>query len=102
MKNKTNKLAKLEKNRFSVFHDGKSCYLCGSDYQLTWDELLKGRNRKNSMKYGFCLRLCLDCHRRINENYEYINYWSQKSQKYFEDHYGTREDFINIFYRNYL
>lgn len=102
MKNKTSKLAKLEKNRFSVFHDGGSCYLCGNNYQLTWDEIFKGRNRKNSMKYGFCVRLCLDCHRRINEDYEYIHNWQVKGQQYFEEHYGTRDDFISIFYRNYL
>lgn len=102
MKQRSNKLSKLERNRFSVFHDGESCYLCGSNYQLTWDELFKGRNRQNSMKYGFCLRLCLNCHRRINEDYDYINNWQIKSQMYFEEHYGSRDDFIKIFYKNYL
>lgn len=102
MKNKSNKLAKLERNRYSVFHDGKKCYLCDSEYQLTWDEIFKGRNRKKSMEYGFCIRLCLNCHRKINEDYDYINYWQKKSQEYFETHCGSRDDFLSIFYRNYL
>jgi len=102
MKQKRNKLAKLERNRFSVFCSDDKCYLCDSTYQLTWDEIYKGRNRQKSMQYGFCIRLCLNCHRRINEDYDYINHWQKKAQNYFETHYGSREDFLSEFYRNYL
>jgi len=102
MKNKSSKLAKLERGRFSVFCSDDYCSLCGSNYQLTWDEIFKGSNRQMSMKYGFCNRLCLKCHRRINEDYEYIDYWHKIAQNYYEEHYGTREDFIKDFGRNYL
>ena len=102
MKYKSNKLAKLEKNRYSVFCSDDKCFLCDNTYQLTWDEIFKGSNRQTSMKYGFCIRLCLNCHRRINEDYDYINYWKKEAQKYYESNYGSREDFIKAFGRNYL
>lgn len=60
IKNKTTKLSKLEKDRFSLFTDGKDkCMFCESTYQLTWHEIYSGRNRQNSMKYYLCLRMCL-------------------------------------------
>ena len=63
MKNKSNKLAKLEKDRFSVFTNNKDkCMFCSATTNLTWHEIFRGRNRANSMKYGFCLRMCLNCH----------------------------------------
>ena len=40
--------------------------------------------------------------KRINEDYDYINYWKKEAQKYYESNYGSREDFIKAFGRNYL
>jgi hypothetical protein len=103
MKRKTSKLRKLEKNRYSVFYESLSmCCNCGSMYQITKHEILEGRNRKNSMKYGFVLPLCLDCHRRLQDDPAFDKKWKQKAQRYFEENYGTREQFIEIFRRNYL
>lgn len=103
MKKKTSKLRKLEKNRYSVFFDSLSmCCNCGSMTNITKHELLPGRNRKNSMKYGFVLPLCVDCHRRLQDDSTFDKKWKQKAQTYFEENYGTREEFIEIFRRNYL
>lgn len=103
MKKKTSKLRKLEKNRYSVFYDSLSmCCNCGSMTNITKHELLPGRNRKNSMKYGFVLPLCVDCHRRLQDDSAFDKKWKQKAQTYFEENYGTREEFIEIFRRNYL
>lgn len=103
MKQKTNKLRKLEKNRYSVFFDSLSmCCNCGSMYQITKHEIFEGRNRQNSMKYGFVLPLCLSCHKKLQDDVEFNDKWKIKAQKYFEDHYGTREQFLDIFRRNYL
>lgn len=102
MKNKSNKLAKLERKRFSVFTANDRCMVCKSTYQLTWNEIYRGRNRINSMKYGFCLRMCLNCHREYQEDVLFNELWHKTAQKYFEQNYGTREDFIAIFRRNYL
>lgn len=103
MRNKSNKLTKLEKNRYSVFsNDTKKCYLCGSKYKLTWHEIYAGRNRQNSMKYGLCLRMCLNCHSMKQENSQFNEFWHKQGQIYWEEFIGTREEFIKVFRRNYL
>lgn len=101
MKNKTYKLAKLEKNRFSLFSDNENeCFFCHSTYKLTWHEIFRGRNRQNSMKYKLCLRMCLNCHELYQENKEFNDYWHKLGQTAFEEHYPEL-DFISIFHRNY-
>lgn len=102
MRTKSNKLSKLEKERFSVFYELNACCYCGSTYQLTKHEIFEGRNRQNSMKYGFVLPLCLKCHRELQEDTDFNDKWKKKSQEYFENNIGTREDFLKIFRRNYL
>lgn len=102
MKRKSNKLAKLERKRTSVFTSDNKCFVCDSTHQLTWNEIYRGRNRPNSMKYGFCLRMCLKCHREYQEDILFNELWHKEAQRYFEVHYGTRDDFISIFRRNYL
>mgnify|MGYP004562899143 FL=1 len=103
IKNKSNKLSKLEKSRFSVFSNNtKKCYLCGSSYNLTWHEIYAGRNRQNSMKYGLCLRLCLNCHEERQEDINFNEFWHKKGQSLWESEIGSREEFIKVFRRNYL
>lgn len=103
MHKKTKKLTKLEKNRYSVFsNDIERCYLCGSIYKLTWHEIYVGKNRQNSMKYGLCLRLCLNCHSKEQENSQFNDYWHKQGQLYWEENIGSREEFIKVFRRNYL
>ncbi len=103
MQNKSNKLASLERNRYSVFsNDTERCYLCGSTYKLTWHEIYAGKNRQNSMRYGLCLRLCLNCHSKEQEDSQFNDYWHKQGQLYWEEFIGTREEFIKVFKRNYL
>ena len=103
MQNKSNKLASLEKNRYSVFSDDtEKCYLCDSTYKLTWHEIYAGRNRQNSMRYGLCLRLCLNCHSKKQTNSQFNDYWHKQGQLYWEGNIGSREEFIKVFRRNYL
>ena len=102
MKKKSKKIARMEKNRKSVFYELGTCMYCGSTYQPTIHEIFEGRNRLNSMEYGFVLPLCLKCHRTLQENKEFNDKWKKKAQQYFEDYIGTRNDFIEIFRRNYL
>lgn len=96
-------LAKLERNRKSVFTDEKDkCMFCPSTYRLTWHEIFAGRNRQNSMKYNLCLRMCLNCHDLYQEDSEFNDFWHKQGQLYFEKHIGSREDFIKIFGKSYL
>ena len=103
IKNKSNKLSKLEKSRFSVFsNNNQKCYLCGSSYNLTWHEICAGKNRQNSMKYGLYLRLCLNCHEKRQEDIIFNEFWHKKGQSLWESEIGSREEFIKVFRRNYL
>lgn len=103
MRTKSKKLSKLEKERFSVFYDDLSlCMNCGSTYIMTKHEVFEGRNRINSMKYGFVLPLCMRCHQELQEDISFNDKWKKKGQMYFEEHIGTRDDFLSIFRRNYL
>ena len=102
MKKKSKKLAKLERQRYSVFYpDLQECCMCGVRYPISKHEIFPGRNRQNSMQYGFVLPLCLRCHQELQNDKSFNDLWQKKAQHYFEEHYGTREDFISIFRRSY-
>ena len=102
MRVKSSELAKLEKNRFSIIYnkDAKCC-MCLNTTNLTWHEIYRGRNRQNSIKYGLCLRLCINCHELYQENKEFNDYWHKKGQLAFIKSYPDL-DFIDIFKINYL
>lgn len=102
MKNKSKKLAKLERNRFSVFTDDlEHCILCGKT-KNDLHELLEGRNRINSIKYGYVIPVCRLCHSQIQNNAEFKNVWTKKVQEHFEGNIGSRDDFLSVFRKNYL
>lgn len=101
MKKKSNKLRKLENSRFSLFDDPNKCHYCKSNYNLTWHEIYSGRNRQNSMKYGLCLRLCINCHRLLQDNNGFNNQWHIEGQLKFNEVYPDL-DFLSIFRINYL
>lgn len=102
MKNKSKKLAKLERNRTSVFTDDlEHCILCGKK-KNDLHEVFGGRNRLNSIKYNLVLPLCRECHSLNQSNPFFNDYWHRQGQEYFECNISTRDDFIRIFRRNYL
>lgn len=103
MKNKSKKLAKLERDRFSVFTDNKDkCMFCNATTNLSWHEVFAGRNRQNSMEDGFCLRMCLLCHEEKQEDAQFNEFWHRKAQLYYERNIGDRKQFIARYRRSYL
>ena len=102
MKLKSKELSKLEKQRYSVFYkDLSECCLCGNKTQMTLHEIFAGKNRINSMKYGFILPLCLNCHQLIQNDAPFNKIWYIEAQNYFESHIGNRNEFIKIFKKSY-
>lgn len=102
MKKKSVKLAKFEKNRFSVFTDNMDkCYLC-SNKRDHLHEIFAGCNRQNSMRYGFVLPICEKCHNKYQNDAKFNLAWHIKSQKYFETNIGTRAEFIKAFRQSWL
>lgn len=101
IKKKTNKLIKLEKERFSIFTDDLShCILCGKKKEHL-HEVIFGSNRLNSIKYGIVIPLCSKCHLECHKNSQLQRVWKVKAQIMFEKTYPNL-DFIKIFGRNYI
>ena len=101
IKKKSSKLAKLEKNRFSIItKDLEHCYLCGNKKQEL-HELVEGKNRQASMKYGLVIPICRKCHILVTNNRTLQEKLHKVAQKEFKKHYKT-ENFVQIFNENYL
>lgn len=97
----------MAKKLWSVFTDDMdTCIFTGSPY-VERHHIFGGANRTLSEKYGFVVPLRYDLHpngARANPKYakQIDTYLKEKAQRYFEDNYGSREDFMRIFGRSYL
>lgn len=101
IKKKSNKLAKLEKNRFSIVTtDLEHCYLCKNKKE-DLHEMIEGKNRQVSMKYGLVIPICRKCHEIVTNDKTLQDKLHKVAQKEFKKHYKT-ENFIQIFGENYL
>ena len=107
IKKKSKKLAKLEKNRFSIItKDLDHCYLCTKNEikNIPKDdlhELIEGKNRQVSMKYGLVIPICRKCHEIVTNDKTLQDKLHKVAQKEFKKYYKT-ENFVQIFGRNYL
>ena len=101
MKQKSNKLAKLERNRTSILTDDlEHCYLCGRNASEI-HEIYSAGSRKQSMLHNFTIPICRECHQHITLNYYDNLQLKQVCQKKFEETH-TREEFMQIIRKNYL
>lgn len=100
-KNKSSKLSKLERNRFSILTDNlNSCIICGNKKEHL-HEVFPGAFRQRSMKENMVLPLCAFHHTQIHSDIELSLYWKRSCQKKYEESH-TRDEFIKIFGRSYL
>lgn len=97
----------MAKRLTSVFtKDMDSCYFTGSPY-VERHHIYGAYNRKKSEEYGFVVPLRYDLHpngARADRRYaaQIDEHLKKMGQEYFENNYGTREEFMQIFGRNYL
>lgn len=97
LKQVSKKRVKLERNRFSLFTINlDKCYFCDRP-KNDLHELLGGRNRNNSMKYGLVLPVCREHHNEIQHSLEY----KKIAQKKFQEVY-PEINFTEVFKINYL
>lgn len=98
IKKKSNKLAKLERQRDKDIIKEGICEFCGRySKQLDPHEVYGGSNRKRSIKNKFIKLLCRKCH----NNEEIINQLRIDTQKeYMKTH--TEEEFIKLIGKSYL
>ncbi len=82
------------------------CYVCGNTHVHAHHCIPGTANRKKSEKYGLKIYLCPYHHNMSDEGVHFNRNFDMSvrklAQSKFEEHYGTREDFIREFGRNYL
>lgn len=96
--------------RYSIIHDlnAHTCLICGRRGETHIHEVFYGTaNRKKSIEYGLCVRLCPNHHNASNDavhfNKALDSKLKQDVQKIAMAHYGwTIEEFIEKFGKNYL
>lgn len=90
----------------TVLQSEKECIVCGTTLNLHLHHVFFGSRRKLSDKRGLTVYLCARHHNMSNEGVHHNRILDLKlkkfAQKYYEDNYGTREDFIKEFGKNYL
>lgn len=77
------------------------CFLCGKRACHT-HHIFGKYNRKRSDKYGLTVRLCFDCHQRLHDKNENMQYLHEIGQQAFEEKIGSRERFRQEFNGSYL
>lgn len=98
IKKKTNKLAKLERQRDKNLTKAGICECCGRySERLDPHEVYGGSNRKRSIKYKFVKLICPKCHSSENK----IMQLRIDTQKEYEENH-TREEFIKLIGKSYL
>ena len=101
LKQRSSKLSKLERNRFSLFTDDlEHCYFCGKKKDNI-HEVIFGKNRINSIKFGLTLPLCVEHHLLMHKDTSLIKEYKQKGQILFIKTYPDLV-FEDIFKQNYL
>lgn len=98
----------MKKKLWSVFTDDmEHCYFTGTPY-CHRHHIFYGPYRNKSEEYGFVIPLASQLHEfepesvHGNPNQGLGLQLKQMAQQYFEEHYGTREEFIRIFGKNRL
>lgn len=100
----------MAKRLWSVFtEDMDHCYFTGSPY-IERHHIFEGRQgfKKKSERRGFMIPLRYDLHpngsRYVStlENSQIDGNLKQMAQRYYEEHYGSRAEFMQEFGRNYL
>lgn len=92
----------------SVFQNKKECFACKTTTCLNDHHIFPGSRRKISEKYGFKVFLCVNHHTIFKESvHQNPNKGldlelKQMAQEYYEEHIGTREDWMREFGKNYL
>lgn len=98
IKKKTNKLAKLERQRDKNLIKVGICECCGKySERLDPHEVYGGSNRKRSIKYKFVKLICPECHSSENK---IIQLRIDTQKEYEKTH--TRDEFIKLIGKSYL
>lgn len=96
IRQKSNKLMQLERNRFSIITNNlNKCYFCDNE-KMELHEVFRGRNRQKSMKWGLVIPVCQRYHKKITEDKKFSEISEQIARNLFIKRYG-KEKFIEEF-----
>ena len=101
IKQKSSKLAKLGRQRYSILTTNmEKCYLCNKNKKHI-HEIYKGSNRQVSIKNGFCIPICEECHLETEIDSKLDKDLKIKCQEKFEETH-SRKDFIALIGKSYI
>ena len=90
----------------TVLQTNKECFVCGTTNNLESHHVFGGTaNRKVSERYGLKVWLCHEHHTGntgVHFNPELNQQLHEIAQRFYEAHYGTREDFRRDFGKSWL
>lgn len=94
------------KRLFSVLADDVGYCIITGDYNVAIHHVFNGSNRVLSEKYGFLVPLRPDWHNMtpysVHIDQQFDLSLKRKAQRYYEEHYGSREQFRKEFGKSYL
>lgn len=103
IKQKSKKLAKKERNRFSILQENNcKCFLCERKLKkLDKHEAFGGSNRQKSIEHGLVYYLCRKCHSKadVDKNTR-IKLHDYAREKFIKEH--SEEKFLKEFGKNYV
>lgn len=96
----------MAKKLFSVFTDDLNHCMFTASPIVERHHIFGAANKKRSEKYGFIAPLRPDLHPNGasagKQAKEVDTYLKQMAQRYYEEHYGTRDEFRREFGKSYL
>ena len=89
----------------SIIQTDESCFLCHQAIGTEWHHIFSGPNRKFSEADGLKIRVCRSCHEAIHcgkHSGDLQKCLHKLGQVKWESTYGTREQFMKRYGRNWL
>lgn len=104
IKQRSSKLCKAEKNRFSIiYQDLTKCCVEGCitpHYRVQKNEVFDGSYRQASIRYGLVCPFCENCHKRFHKDREFALFYKRLFQDKFIELY-SRKLFMSVFKMDY-
>ena len=89
--------------RKSIIPQGEGCYLCHIWNATDRHHVIHGTaGRKKAEEDGLTVMLCHECHMSLHDQGIGDRLLQQVGQLCWEEHYGTREDFIARYGKSYI
>ena len=91
----------------SVLQQNKECWICHTTQNLECHHCIHGTaNRKMAEKYGLKVWLCNYHHTgskdSVHQNKDRDDFFKRYAQAYYEEHFGSRDDWRRDFGKSYL